>query len=134
MCLSGMRTTLQSKLHDLLFSLLSNKVSKVQSGDWCSKIEGDIGLASGQLITLNPGLSCDAVFPNQNLCVEPPLNVTTNDTKNFTSWKKYPVLSAGDLPKSPLVSFVNANVSRETFFGDMIFKRTLRVILYLSYR
>ncbi|CUA76168.1 hypothetical protein RSOLAG22IIIB_06125 [Rhizoctonia solani] len=97
---------------------------KVQEGDWCAKIESNFTLASGQLVGLNPGLSCDALAPGQDVCVEP--GVADDSTANITvaSIDRFPALAAGStVPQSPILAFASAEGNaRDTFYGEVIFQ------------
>jgi len=101
-------------------------VYKVQNGDWCAKIEGDFSLKSGQLVALNPGLSCTDLAADQTLCVAPAVEVVPDDSvPTYTPRDAYPVFSPGkNIPQSPIASYLNANDTRNTFAGDIIFQHT----------
>jgi hypothetical protein len=106
----------------------SDLLLQVQNGDWCAKIESDKALASGQLVKLNPGLSCDALAADQALCVAPaptpevlptlPLSLKAQDL--------FPALSPGtDLPQTPILTYANADNPRDTFIGNLVFQGEL---------
>ncbi|KDN33658.1 hypothetical protein RSAG8_13251, partial [Rhizoctonia solani AG-8 WAC10335] len=97
---------------------------KVQEGDWCAKIESNFTLASGQLIELNPSLSCESLAPGQDVCVEP--GVSDDSVANITiaSIDRFPALAVGStIPQSPILAFAAAEGNaRDTFYGEVIFQ------------
>jgi hypothetical protein len=99
---------------------------QVQSGDWCAKIEEDHELASGQLVQLNPALSCRDLAPDQLVCVESPPVAEPADPipPTFKAWSQFPALSpGGPLTQSPLLTFFNADDPRDTVIGKTLFQR-----------
>ena len=59
------------------------------------------------------------------LCVAPPDDIVPdNEPPSFTPRAAYPVFALGDtIPQSPIADYVNANDTRTTFAGDLIFQR-----------
>ncbi|CAE6452161.1 unnamed protein product [Rhizoctonia solani] len=101
-----------------------NASFKVQEGDWCAKIESSFTLRSGQLIKLNPGLSCEALAPGQDVCVQP--GVADDSAANIVvaPIDRFPALAAGStVPQSPILAFASAEGNaRDTFYGEVIFQ------------
>ncbi|KAJ7681939.1 hypothetical protein DFH06DRAFT_1387914 [Mycena polygramma] len=101
------------------------EVYRVQSGDWCAQIEDDHGLSSGQLVKLNPGLSCADLAADQLLCVEsPPVTVPVDPIPTtFKAWDEFPALSpGGPRTSSPILNFFNADDPRDTVIGKTLFQ------------
>ncbi|KAG8680600.1 hypothetical protein FRC11_002235, partial [Ceratobasidium sp. 423] len=98
---------------------------KVQEGDWCAKIESNFTLASGRLVELNPGLSCESLAPGQDVCVEAGVpDDSSADNITVSSIDRFPALAAGStIPQSPILVFASAEGNaRDTFYGEVIFQ------------
>ncbi|CAE6366583.1 unnamed protein product [Rhizoctonia solani] len=98
--------------------------SIVQEGDWCAKIESAYNLASGGLVKLNPGLSCEALARGQDICVEPGVPGNSADNVVVPPIDRFPALAAGTtIPQSPILAFASAEGNaRDTFYGEVIFQ------------
>ncbi|CCO32176.1 hypothetical protein BN14_06230 [Rhizoctonia solani AG-1 IB] len=96
----------------------------VQEGDWCAKIESAYNLASGGLVKLNPGLSCEALARGQDVCVEPGVPGNSADNVVVPPIDRFPALAAGTtIPQSPILAFASAEGNaRDTFYGEVIFQ------------
>lgn len=73
---------------------------------------------------MNPGLSCDTLAAQVNVCVEPPIAKNTNTTSVTQTVDSYPALSPGEtIPQSPLLTFASVEGNaRSTFLGEVIFQ------------